>query len=52
MCCRRPSIWLVLILALAALWVAVWYRNLPEERKLFYQNLARQVPDLPGRYMA
>lgn len=41
---------LLLIGLLLALAAALWYRSLPEYRRRFYQNLLRQVPDLPGRY--
>lgn len=41
---------LFLVVLLLGLAVALWYRSLPEHSKRFYWNLARQVPDLPGRY--
>ena len=39
---------LIIIGAIAAF---IWWMLLPEHKKEFYRNLARQAPDLPGRYM-
>lgn len=48
-CCKGNGfLWLV---ALAVV-VGLWYRFMPEHQKRFWQNFIRQIPDLPGRYMA
>lgn len=39
-------------LALLAAGLGLWYRTMPEHQKRFWQNFVRQIPDLPGRYMA
>ena len=53
MCCNRSkSIWLGGLLGLVILGTAVWYLRLPDWRKRHIQSLARQLPDMPGRYMA
>jgi len=39
------------VLVLLALGGWLWYLQLDEARKRFIQNLLRQVPDLPGRYV-
>ena len=49
-CCKK-SYWPWVMFALAFSAAVTWYVRLPEYRKRFYANLARQAPDLPGRYM-
>jgi hypothetical protein len=39
------------LLLIGAIAAAIWWMLLPEHKKEFYRNLARQAPDLPGRYM-
>lgn len=39
------------VLVLLALGGWLWYAQLDEAHKRFVQNLVRQIPDLPGRYM-
>ncbi len=53
MCCKRPNgmMWLGGILGLVVLGSAVWYLLQPEWRKQQISSLARQVPEMPGRYM-
>jgi hypothetical protein len=41
-----------LLFSLLVTGVVVWFQRLPDERKRFYANLARQAPELPGRYVA
>jgi len=50
-CCNGKSYWPWALLALAFAALVAWYVSLPEYRKRFYANLARQAPELPGRYM-
>jgi hypothetical protein len=47
----RKSLITLLILLLVGLGLRWWYQNLPLRKKQFIQNLIRQVPDLPARYM-
>ncbi len=53
MCCRRSNFMLALggILGLLALGTVVWYLLQPEWRKEQLKSLARQAPEMPGRYM-
>ena len=54
MCCscnRSKSIWMGGLLGLVILGTAVWYLRLPDWRKRHIQSLARQLPEMPGRYM-
>ena len=37
---------------LVAFILVVWYQRLPEHRKAFLKNFVRQIPELPGRYLA
>ncbi|MEJ5203263.1 MAG: hypothetical protein WHV66_13610 [Anaerolineales bacterium] len=46
---RLLSFLLALILLALGGWL--WYSQLDEARKRFVQNLVRQIPDLPGRYL-
>ena len=41
------TMWLIAILAGVLAW---WFSNLKEHQKNFLRNLARQAPELPGRY--
>ncbi len=43
-----PAMW---VIALASLFIVLWYARLSERQKQFVFNLLRQVPDLPSRYM-
>ena len=45
---RRKSGNLLFLLVIVA---ALWYTQLDDSRKRFYQNLLRQLPFLPARYM-
>jgi len=47
---RRPLL-TFLITALLVFGITWWYRNLSLRQKQFVQNLLKQVPDLPLRYM-
>lgn len=40
-----------LILILVIFGLTWWYRHLPPRKQQFIQNLLKQVPDLPLRYM-
>jgi hypothetical protein len=40
-----------LITALLVFGITWWYRSLSPRQKQFIQNLLKQVPDLPMRYM-
>jgi hypothetical protein len=53
MCCRRSNFMMALggILGLVALGATIWYLLQPEWRKQQLQSLARQAPEMPGRYM-
>ena len=53
MCCKRSNFMMGLggILGLVAVAAVVWYMLQPEWRKQQLQSLARQVPEMPGRYM-
>jgi hypothetical protein len=53
MCCKRSNFMMALggILGLVALGAVVWYLLQPEWRKQQFQSLARQAPEMPGRYM-
>lgn len=49
-CCKTsPSFILGVITAVL---LVIWYTRLEDRQKEFYKNLIRQLPDLPGRYMA
>jgi len=48
-CAPRPSFILGVVLAVV---LVMWYTHLEERQKEFVKNLLRQLPDLPGRYMA
>ena len=41
----------VTFLLVLAVGLTVWYRGLSERQQQFVKYLARQVPDLPARYM-
>ena len=47
----RSFMLLLLILVLLGLGGWLWYSQLDEARKRYIQNLVRQIPDLPGRYV-
>ncbi len=47
----RNSLITVFVLLLLFLGLRWWYQNLPLRKKQFIQNLLKQVPDLPARYM-
>jgi hypothetical protein len=51
MCKHNSVIWLVAGLLIGGS-LYVWWKKMPEHKKEFLMNLIRQVPDLPGRYMA
>lgn len=52
MCCStRKTIFTLIILLLVMFGLTWWYRNLPPRKQQFIQNLLKQVPDLPVRYM-
>ena len=52
MCCSaRKSFIKALLLVLVIFGLTWWYRHLPERKQQFIQNLIKQVPDLPLRYM-
>ena len=40
-----------LVIALIVLGVTWWYRHLSPRQKEFIQNLLKQAPDRPARYM-
>lgn len=40
-----------LLIVLVIFGLTWWYRHLTPRKKQFIQNLIRQVPDLPLRYM-
>ena len=41
----------ILVISLLILAGYLWYDRLDENHKRFVDNLLRQVPDFPGRYM-
>lgn len=47
----RNSLITIFVLILLCLGLKLWYQNLPLRKKQFIQNLLKQVPDLPARYM-
>jgi hypothetical protein len=53
MCCKRNNLMMALggMIGLLALGAAVWYLLQPEWRKEQLKSLARQTPEIPGRYM-
>jgi len=52
MCCSaKRSLINALILILIIFGLTWWYRHLPPRKQQFIQNLMKQVPDLPLRYL-
>ena len=47
----RTSLCTFLVVALVFFGVTWWYKHLSLRQKQFIQNLWKQVPDLPARYM-
>lgn len=48
---KNILIWLIVLLGLATGFALVWLL-LPEHKRVFWRNFIRQIPDLPGRYLA
>lgn len=44
-------VWLIIIVALICGGL-IWWKLLPNHRKEFFKNFARQIKYLPDRYMA
>lgn len=52
MCCSaKKSIKTALFIILVIFGLTWWYRHLPPRKQQFIQNLVKQLPDLPSRYM-
>jgi hypothetical protein len=51
MCKHRSVIWLVAGLLVGGS-LFIWWKKMPDHQKAFVKNLVRQIPDMPGRYMA
>jgi hypothetical protein len=52
MCCSPKKFFITgLVIALLIFGLTWWYRNLSPRKQQFIQNLLKQVPDLPLRYM-
>jgi hypothetical protein len=52
MCCSAKRFFITAIVAaLLVFGLTWWYRHLPPRKQQFIQNLIRQAPDLPLRYM-
>ena len=49
MCKCGITKWIILI-TLAVVGLLVW-KTMPEHKRIFWRNLAKQVRDLPARYM-
>jgi len=43
--------WLIIVLGLVTGFFLVW-QLMPEHKRVFWRNFIRQIPDLPGRYLA
>ena len=39
------------LIGLITFGITWWYKNLDPRKKQFIQNLVKQVPDLPARYL-
>ena len=50
-CSFSKSILRALVIVLVIFGLTWWYRHLPVRKQQFIQNLLKQVPDLPMRYM-
>jgi hypothetical protein len=48
---KNGLIWLVVILGLVTGGFLVW-RLMPEHQKTFWRTFIKQIPNLPGRFMA
>ncbi len=48
---KSGLIWLIVILGLLTGVLLIWLL-MPEHKRVFWKNFLRQIPNLPGRYMA